>query len=74
MRYAEYAMLLVPVAVVAAWFYGIRGLSLRGVAAFLALFAIVALLLFAFGTARVFNGKYVPAHLEGGRIVAGNPK
>jgi uncharacterized iron-regulated membrane protein len=74
MRYAEYALLLIPVAVIVAWFYGIRGLSLRGVAAFLVLFAIVGGTLYLFGRHRVFNGTYVPAHLEGGRIVPGESR
>jgi hypothetical protein len=71
MRYAEYALLLIPVAVIVAWFYGIRGLSLRGVAAFVVLFVVIFGALFLFGSERVFNGSYVPAHLEGGRVVPG---
>jgi hypothetical protein len=71
MRYFEYALLLIPVAVIVAWFYGIRGLSLRGVAAFVVLFVVIFGLLFLFGNQRVFSGSYVPAHLEGGRVVPG---
>ncbi len=69
MRYAEYALLLIPVAVIAAWFYGIRGLSVRGVAAFALLFVVIGVSLYLFGSERVFTGSYVPAHLEGGRVV-----
>jgi hypothetical protein len=71
MRYAEYALLLIPVAVIAAWFYGIRGLSVRGVAAFALLFVVIGVSLYLFGSERVFTGSYVPAHLEGGRVVPG---
>jgi hypothetical protein len=69
MRYFEYALLLIPVAVVVAWFYGIRGLSVRGVAAFVVLFVVIGGALFLIGSERVFTGSYVPAHLEGGRVV-----
>ena len=71
MRYAEYALLLIPVAVIVAWFYGIRGLSVRGVAAFVLLFVVIGAALYLFGSERVFTGRYVPAHLEGGRVVPG---
>jgi len=72
MRYAEYALLLIPVGVVVAWFYGIRGLTLRGLAAFLLLYAMIGSVLYWFGAARVANGRYVPAHMLGGRIVPGH--
>jgi hypothetical protein len=74
MRYAEYALLLIPIVVIVAWFYGIRGLSLKGVAAFVLLFALISGTLYLVGNHRVFQGRYVPAHLEGGRVVPGAPK
>ncbi len=72
MRYAEFALLLIPVAVIIAWFYGIRGLSFKGVAAFVVLFVLIFGVLFLFGSHRVFSGSYVPAHLEGGKVVPGS--
>jgi hypothetical protein len=74
MRYAEFALLLIPVAVIIAWFYGIRGLSVKGVAAFVLMFVLIFGVLFLFGNRRVFSGSYVPAHLEGSRVVPGASK
>jgi len=74
MRYAEFALLLIPVAVIIAWFYGIRGLSFKGVAAFVLMFALIFGMLFLIGSRRVFSGTYVPAHLEGSRVVPGASK
>jgi len=74
MRYAEFALLLIPLAILIAWVYGIRGLSVRGILAFLLLFAVIGFTLYLFGAHRVFNGTYVPAHLEGGRVVPGLAK
>ncbi len=69
MRFAEYALLLVPIGVLVAWFYGIRGLSLRGLAAFGVLIAAIGFALYFAGAARVFHGSYQPAKLEDGRVV-----
>jgi hypothetical protein len=74
MGYAEYALLLIPLAILVAWIYGIRGLSVRGVLAFLLLFTVIGATLYFFGAHRVFSGTYVPAHLEGGRVVPGLAK
>jgi hypothetical protein len=74
MRYAEFALLLIPIVILGAWVYGIRGLSLRGVLAFLLLFSVIGATLYFFGAHRVFSGSYVPAHLEGWRVVPGLPK
>ncbi len=71
MRFAEFSLLLIPVGVVVAWFCGVRGLSLRGVVAVVALFTILAGGLYMLGDARVFNGTYVPAHMDGSHIVPG---
>jgi NADH:ubiquinone oxidoreductase subunit 3 (subunit A) len=71
MRLAEYALLSVPVLILIAWFYGIRGLSVRGVIAFGILIAVIGFALYWTGAERVFSGRYVPAHLEDGRIVPG---
>ena len=69
MRFAEFALLLIPVGVVVAWFCGLRGLSQRGVAAVFLLFTLMAGALYLLGDARVFHGTYVPAHLDGTHIV-----
>jgi hypothetical protein len=69
MRLAEFALLLIPLGVVIAWFCGLRGLSQRGVVAVVLLFAIMAGGLYLLGDARVFHGTYVPAHLNGTHIV-----
>jgi hypothetical protein len=69
MRLAEFALLLIPLGVVIAWFCGIRGLSLRGVVAVVLLFTTIAGGLYVLGDARVFRGAYVPAHLDGTHIV-----
>ncbi len=74
MRYAEYALFLIPLGVIVAWFYGVRGLSLRGVIAVILLFTAIGGTLYWFGDERVFTGTYVPAHLEGEHIVPGHAK
>jgi hypothetical protein len=63
---------MVPVGLVAAWLYGIRGLSLRGLVASVALLLAMAGGLFWFGSDRAVSGRYVPAHVEDGRIVPGH--
>jgi hypothetical protein len=72
MRFAEYTLLLIPLGVVIAWLYGVRGLSLRGVVAVVIVFTLFAGLLYGMGDARMFRGTYVPAHLEGTQIVPGS--
>ncbi len=74
MRYAEYALLLVPLGVIIAWYYGIRGLSFRGLAVVLAVYAVLGGTLYWFGAHRVSRGVYVPAHLENGRVMPGHWK
>ncbi len=69
MRFAEFALLLIPVGVVVAWLCGLRGLSRRGVAAVVLLFSMMAGGLYLLGDARVFHGIYVPARLNGTHIV-----
>jgi hypothetical protein len=72
MRFAEYALLLIPLGVVIAWVYGVRGLSLRGVGAVVLVFAVIAGLLYGLGDARMFRGTYVPAHMEGTQVLPGS--
>jgi hypothetical protein len=72
MRYIEIALLLIPVGLIAAWLYGIRGLSPRGLAASAALLVAMAGGLYWFGSDRAVSGRYVPAHVQDGRIVPGH--
>ncbi len=72
MRFAEFSLLLIPLGVVIAWLYGVRGLSLRGVLALVVVFTLFASLLYGLGDARVFRGTYVPAHMEGTQVVPGS--
>jgi hypothetical protein len=73
MRYAEFALLLVPVGLIVAWLFGVRGLSTRGTVAALLLLAAMGGGLLWLGIGRSFTGRYVPAQLEGTRIEAGHP-
>jgi hypothetical protein len=72
MRYAEIALLLVPVALAAAWICGIRGLSRRGLVASCLVLLTMAAALYWFGAGRAVQGHYVPAHIVNGRIVPGH--
>ncbi len=74
MRFAEYALFLIPIVLALAWFYGIRGLSRRGVVALVLLFGAISFSLFWFGADRAFVGRYVPARLVGDQIIPGHPK
>ncbi len=74
MRYAEYALLCVPVGLVIAWLCGVRGLSRRGTVAAVLLLAVVGGGLMWLGTDRSFTGPYVPAHLRGTEIQPGHPR
>jgi hypothetical protein len=71
MRYADIALLLVPIGLLIAWFGGVRGLTPRGTAAALALLASLGAALVWFGHERGFTGDYRPAHLQGTQIVPG---
>ncbi len=72
MRAIEAALLFIPVALAIAWWYGIRGLSLRGVVAAVLLLAGFEAALFWAGSDRAVRGHYVPAHVEDGRVVPGH--
>ena len=73
MRYAEYALLFVPIGLIVAWFCGIRGLSPRGTVAAVLLLAAMGGGLLWLGADRSFTGRYVPAQLRGTEIQAGHP-
>ena len=73
MRYAEYALLAVPVCLLAAWLCGVRGLSRTGMIAAALLFVSFAGALFWLGEGRSFTGRYVPARLHHGSIESGHP-
>ncbi len=65
MRYAEWALLMVPVAIVVAWLYGVRGLSRRGIIASVVGLLVIGLGLFWMGEHRAVVGRYVPAQWPG---------
>jgi len=72
MRTIEITLLFVPVLIAIAWWYGIRGLSPRGVAAAAAMLTTLALTLYWLGTDRAVSGHYTAAHVVDGRIVPGH--
>ncbi len=74
MRYAEYALMLVPVGLAVAWFCGIRGLSTRGTMAALLLLAAMGGALYWMGNDRSFTGHYTPARLQDGTVVPGHAR
>ncbi len=73
MRYAEYALLAVPVGLAVAWLCGVRGLSRNGMVALVVALGVFAGVLFWLGEGRSFTGRYVPARLHDGTILPGHP-
>ncbi len=73
MRYAEYALWLVPIGLAVAWLCGIRGLSRRGTVAAILLLLAAGIGLFSLGEGRSFTGRYVPARMHGTEIQSGHP-
>ena len=73
MRYAEFALLLIPAGLAIAWFSGVRGLSRRGTLAAVLLLGLVAASLVVLGQEHSFTGHYEPAHLSGGEVVTPTP-
>jgi hypothetical protein len=71
MRFIELALMSLPLALVVAWFMGARHASFRGLAVIAGLLAGLGGILFWMGDERGFRGRYVPAHLEDGRVVPG---
>jgi hypothetical protein len=69
MRYADLALLLLPIVLLAAWFTGIRGLTPRAAAVALLVLAGLGATLALFGEYRGFTGHYEPAHLKDDRVV-----
>jgi uncharacterized membrane protein YqjE len=72
MRFAELALMSLPLVLLVAWFMGLRHASYRA-------FMAMALLLAAFGGGlfwmseqHAFLGHYTPARLQNGRITPGN--
>ncbi len=74
MRYADLALLLLPVLLLAAWFAGIRGLTPRAAIGALLVLAGLGATLALFGEYRGFTGHYEPAHLANERVVPGHPR
>jgi len=71
MRYAEIALLLVPVGMAIAWWFGVRGLSRTGIIAVAAGLAAMGLVLLWLGEGRSVRGTYVPAQFHGGEVIPG---
>jgi hypothetical protein len=71
MRFAELALMSLPLVLLAAWLLGARHASFRGLAVIAGLLAMVGLLLFWLGGERGFTGHYTPARLQDGRVVPG---
>lgn len=69
MRYAEYALFALPLVLAVAWWFGVRGLSRRGLVV-----SVVGILVFGLGLVwlgehRAVVGRYVPAQWLGGSVV-----
>ncbi len=73
MRYADIALTLIPVALLIAWFSGVRGLSPRGTVLALGLLAAIGATLVWMGHDRGFVGHYQPARLHDGEVMPGHP-
>ncbi len=74
MRYADLALLLLPVILLVAWFAGIRGLTPRAALGAMLILAGLGATLAWFGHDRGFTGRYEPAHLTDDRLVPGRQR
>jgi len=72
-RFAELALISLPVLLAAAWLMGVRHASFR-IFMILALgLAALGVVLFWFGEQRSFTGAYTPARLQDGKVVRNQP-
>lgn len=71
MRFAELALMSLPLWLLIAWIMGARHASFRGLAVIACAVAALGGALFWFGGERSFTGRYQPAHLEHGEVVQG---
>lgn len=71
MRWAEFLLLLIPLALGLLWWFGPRHLSRRAVVGALLLLAGYGAFLLHMGVGRAVIGSYHPARLVDGKIVPG---
>ena len=71
MRFAELALMSLPVLLLVAWFAGLRHTSQRVLMACALLLGGIGAGLLWFGAQRAVRGPYVPARLQGDQIVPG---
>ena len=73
MRFAELALISLPVLLVLAWFAGLRHASYRAFMAIALALAALGAGLFWMGTGRVIQGTYAQARWQNGRVLPGGP-
>ena len=71
MRFAELALISLPVLLAAAWLLGLRHASYRAFMALALCLAGLGMALIWFGEQRSFTGAYFPAQLQNGKVVRG---
>ncbi len=74
MRFAELALISLPVLLAAAWLLGVRHASFRTFMALALALAALGGTLFWFGQQRSFTGAYTPAQLQNGKVVRSQGK
>jgi hypothetical protein len=73
-RFAELALISLPVLLAAAWLLGVRHASFRTFMALALALAALGGTLFWFGEQRSFTGAYTPAQLQNGKVVRSQGK
>jgi hypothetical protein len=68
-RFAELALISLPVLLAAAWLLGVRHASFRTFMVLALGLAAFGLVLFWLGEQRSFTGAYTPAQLQDGKVV-----
>ena len=71
MRFAELALISLPVLLATAWLLGLRHASYRAFMALALCLAALGVALLWFGEQRSFTGTYTPARLQDGKVVRG---
>ena len=69
MRFAELALISLPVLLAAAWLMGLRHASFRVFMLMAVVLAGIGTTLVIFGEQRGFTGTYTPAKLQNGQVV-----
>jgi hypothetical protein len=72
-RFAELALISLPLWLVAAWLLGLRHASFRAFMVMALGLAALGLVLLWFSEQRSFTGAYTPARLQNGQVVRGAP-